>query len=561
MAEDEDEDTTLWEEDTTRYTPGFSGVPGALSKEDIDALLELCYADPEEFCVTFLPDKFSKKMPWVHKGILAIITGRIDWLLQKCTLEELDKISRHFTWKLDPNDENSPEHPLFKIALSPEGLPVRIDMERAKFTSIVMPRGFSKTTLVGLACILYKILYQEHKFIVYVSETARAADLQLGNVKYELATNPLIQLCFGNIKPARDSELKWTANFFQTMTGIVVASRGRGAQIRGLNVNGQRPDIILVDDVEDKESVKTVEQREKTREWFFGDLMPALPAMDPEATIMCLGTVLHNEALLMVLENDPEWTSLRFGATDRDGAPLWEDNMPLAALERKKQSYALAGLLHAYYMEYESTLRAAESSKFSGPFLVKPEWRGELDCVAMALDPAISAKAGADFCSIAVAGITTKGFILLLDIWMQTGVPPDQQVDMFYALDKQWDVQRHGVETIAYQAALVYLIRGEMFRRKRYFVINEIKHGNTRKDERILGILQPRYKNGFIGHLRRFPEYESQLLDFPNGKKDGPDAFAMAITLLDPYAANMADPESNDLAANEYEPLGEWRSR
>jgi hypothetical protein len=52
-----------------------------------------------------------------------------------------------------------------------------------------------------------------------------------------------------------------------------------------------------------------------------------------------------------------------------------------------------------------------------------------------------------------------------------------------------------------------------------------------------------------------------QLLDWPNGKKDYPDALAMAISLLDPYAAQAADPEK-DLADDDYEPLDKvlnWR--
>lgn len=541
------------------YSLGTTEAP-KLTKEERTSILEICFADPEEFCKTFLRSKFTKKIPWVHKGLLAIHTGRVDWLLEKCDKRELDKIVRHFTWKVDANDPQSPEHPIFKVHLDEEGTPTRIDMDRSKYTEIIMPRGFSKTTLIGLAVILYKILFKENKFIVYVSETATAAELQLGNVKYELACNPLINLIFGNLRPERQGELKWAANFFQTLSGVVVAARGRGGQIRGLNVGAQRPDLILFDDVEDKESVKTAEQREKTREWFYGDLIPALPEMDENATIIGLGTVLHSEALLLVLRNDPQWTSICFGAIDRDGDPLWEDNMSLAKLALKKKSFILAGMLHAYYMEYESVIRAAESALFKGNFFIlKPEWQGELDCIAQAADPAISDKVGADNFALAVAGITTRGYILLLDIWMKVGAPPSEQVDIFFEKSLAWNVEKHGIEAISYQKALIFLIRGEMFRRKRYFVIEEINHGNTGKDERIRGILQPRYANGYIAHFRRFPDYEAQLLDYPKGKKDGPDAFAMAITLLDPFAANMADPDSNPIAEDEYEAEVNWR--
>jgi hypothetical protein len=262
----------------------------------------------------------------------------------------------------------------------------------------------------------------------------------------------------------------------------------------------------------------------------------------------------------MMLKNDPQFTTMIFGAIDLDGDPLWEDNMSLADLELKKKSYVIAGMLPAYYMEYESSLRSAESALFKNSFFIlRPEWRGELDATALACDPAIGDKAQNDFFALAAVGMTTKGYVLVLDVCLKRGVAPAEQVDLFYQFDKDYECTKHGVEGIAYQKALIYLIRGEMFRRKRYFVIQDIKHGKTAKDERIQGILQPRYANGYIVHAKRLPEYEAQLLDYPRGKKDGPDAVAMAITLLDPYAANMADPDNNDLEKDEYEPLEEWR--
>ncbi|MCK5603967.1 hypothetical protein KAR91_18920, partial [Candidatus Pacearchaeota archaeon] len=507
------------------------------------------------------PELFSKPMPWVHKGLLAIATHRVDWLLKSCSMYELQKIARHFTWKANPDDPNSKEHPIFKIYINEEGLPYRIDMDKGRHTVVIIPRGFSKTTLYGLGVMLYKILYQETKFLVYLSETATAAQQQMGNVKFELSSNPLIQLCFGNLKPDRnDPNLSWRSDLFQTRTGISVAARGRRGQVRGLNIGGNRPDTIIFDDVEDKESVATIEQRLKTKDWMYADVMPALPQMDESAEIIGLGTVLHAEALLMVLKLDPEWTTCIFGAIDKDGEALWEDNLSVKQLENKKKAYALAGLLSSFYMEYMSQLRASDEALFQQKFLIlRPEWRGELDAIALACDPAISEKPDADFFGLGVVGITTRGQFLVLEVDLERGVHPTDQIDRFFEASARWQCTKHGVESIAYQRALLLLIRQELFRRNRQFIVEAITHGSTGKDLRIKGILQARYANGQIAHYRRFPTYESQLLDYPRGKKDGPDVVAMAITLLDPFAANFADPESNPLEEDEYPPLGNWR--
>lgn len=543
------------------YQPGFTKAAPQLSKEEILAITEMCYEDPEEFCVTFLPELFPKKMPWMHKGILAITTGRVDWLLKKCTHKELDKIVRHFVWKLDWDDDEAKEYPMFKVHLDGRGEPVKIDLDRGKYTEVIMPRGFSKTTLIGLAVMLYKILYRENKFIVYVSETATAAELQMGNVRRELVSNSMIQLIFGSLKPERNDDLKWTAEFFQTITGISVTARGRGGQIRGLNISGQRPDCILFDDVEDKESVRTEEQRKKTLDWAYSDMMPALPQMDADATIIGLGTVLHSESLLMQLKKDPEWNTIIFGALDRDGEPIWPDNMDYDKIERKKQAYAATGMLASFYREYMSTIRGEEGRPFPGPFIIRPEWRGELDEIGMVCDPAISDGVNADNFAISVAGITKAGYWLVLDSFIEVGVPASEQVDLFFDYSIKYNVGKHGVETIAYQLALAQNIRTQMFRRKHFFVIDEIKHGRQepKKKERIAGILQPLYKNGFIAHARHFPKLEAQLQDFPDGKVDGPDSLAMTCKLLAPYLGNAANTEMNDPEADEYEPMKEWR--
>ena len=201
-------------------------------------------------------------------------------------------------------------------------------------------------------------------------------------------------------------------------------------------------------------------------------------------------------------------------------------------------------------------MRDEETSYFRQDMFQYLDPLGELEYVAKAvvIDPAISNAATADDCVIAVVGITTKGKIGVIDIWGKRGASPREQVDMYFNMVAMHTPDRHGVEAIAYQAALVHLLREEMFRRKMYFEIEEIKH-KTRKQERILGVLQPRYAARYVFHARPFPKLEQQLLDF-NGKNhdDYPDAVAMAVSLLDPYAAQAADPDI-DLAKDEYKSL------
>lgn len=556
----------------------------ALTKDERDQIARDCFRSPARFLRTFMNEAFSTPLPWLHRGWLAILTRKTDflldvldhdedadWWLAKRGLpfrdveRELDKIVKHFVWKEDPEDDQSPEHAIFHLTRNADGKTIRVDVDFNRFTAAMIPRGFSKTTLAGQGVPLYWILYQEKKFFVYISETATHASDQLRNVRVQLEENKLILSVFGRLKPERMETEKWTDEQLQTKTGITVVARGRGGQVRGLNIKNKRPDCIILDDVEDEESVQTIEQRQKVRKWFYKSVKPAIAELNPDSTIIALGTLLHKEALLMTLMRDPDWTFIRFSAIDRDGEPLWELNMPLKKLARIKNSMTLVGELSSFYMEYMSMIRNDETAKFRESFFIHQHY-GIQDCVARALvcDPAISQNKNADFCAFGVVGMTERGILPVLDTFAEVGMSPREQVDKFFELSIRWDITHHGIEAVAYQAALVHLVREEMFRKKRYFEIQSITH-SQKKETRVEGVLQPRYANGYIVHTRRFPELESQLLDWPNGKKDVPDVVAMAITLLDPYAGQAGMDEGNDLGDDEYEDLdvvleGDWKS-
>lgn len=499
-------------------------------------------ADPVYFCERFLEDWFPDPMPWVHRGLLAIMTRRCAFLPQ---YGDMDKIIRHFVWSPDWENKDSPRYPIFFYE---DG---QLKMRVGKMTAVMMPRGFSKTTLCNGKNV-YKVLHHLTKFLLYVSESSPHAVTQLNNVKMALEHNELIQKVYGAQKGP-----KWTEDYIETSTGIYGAARGRGGQIRGLLIGPNRPDDITIDDVEDEESVLTDIQRDKAKTWLYQAVMPALSKRYKGAGLTMLGTLLHADSALMTVSKDPRFNFIRFSAIDMDGEPLWPGHMTLESLEIEKQAWGEAGRLGAWYREYMSQLHSADTAKFKDTFIYNSEIK-DLICLALAVDPAISIKPGADFFAISVCGMTAKGKARVLEAEGAKGVHPRQQIDMVFQLYQSWKARlpnlafKVGVEATAYQMALVHLLREEMFRKHCYFEIQELKY-NQKKVERVEGILQARYANGYVEHARRFPLLETQLLDWPNGKLDFPDVLSMAISLLDPFASAAAD--GRDLEANEFEEL------
>jgi hypothetical protein len=524
-------------------------------------LLSAYYADPILLFRSLLPHWFPQKMPWVHRAIVALVLGRGDFLLRfgkemwkdeeaEWTVEDLQNILEHFHYVKDPSNPDSEKFPLFQFE---DG---KLHIMTSRFMEIMMPRGFSKTTLFN-ALVIYLTLFKEALYVVYLSETSTHAEQQLGNIKTELEGNEAILEIFGQIAPARNDPEKWTGNDIQTLTGVRVQALGRGGQVRGRNSQGRRPDIILGDDIEDEESVATPEQRKKVLSWMTGSVIPALPARSGK--VFLLGTILHVESLFMMLQRDPLWITVRFGAMLDDGKALWPVIMTEKEWLVKRETFKRIGLLERFYLEYQSQIHVdAENRKFRPElWKVAPRERGELVSVAMAIDPAISDRVGSDACVIAVVGMTAFGQIQLLDIWSKVGASPREQVDNYFRLHFSWFVDLHGVEAVAYQAALIHLLTEEMarfsqsFGNRAYFGITPITHG-LKKVERIEGILGPRYAAGYITHQRHFPELHSEALDWPNGKRDHLDALAMAVSLLDPVATFAGPPEDITLPPEEY---------
>ena len=130
-----------------------------------------------------------------------------------------------------------------------------------------------------------------------------------------------------------------------------------------------------------------------------------------------------------------------------------------------------------------------------------------------------------------------------------------------FELYQQYQPARVGIESNAYQKALVYLIREEMFRRKIYFEVIPVT--NTKeKFMRIKGILQPRYANKLVWHEGRFVQLEQQLLLFPHGSKDDyADGAAGAMSLLDDAAFMADNPDVKGVRSPDLEEEigGDWR--
>ncbi len=190
------------------------------------------------------------------------------------------------------------------------------------------PRGFSKSTVTNTVYLAYKMLYAKAHFALLISDTVTQAEALLDGLKSELESNETLVWMFGDVKGRIWSSegliiKAWGENGKRYL--VKVLPRGVGMKIRGLRFKQFRPDLVIMDDVENDEAVESPERREKLYNWFKRALLPAL-AKD-NSKIIVIGTLLHRESLLSQMVNGrgtfSGWRKKIWRGLKEDGTSLW----------------------------------------------------------------------------------------------------------------------------------------------------------------------------------------------------------------------------------------------
>lgn len=383
--------------------------------------------------------------------------------------------------------------------------------KKQRLNCIVAPRDHAKSTLITLGFVLYKILFHECNFAVIISDTEIQAKMFLDAVKNELETNEIIKLLFGNfIGP------KWGETDIITGTGIRIICKGAGQKIRGLKFRKNRPDLVIIDDLENDELVESQERRDKLSQWFFKTVLPALVQ---EGQLVYVGTILHYDSLLNKLIKNPQWNRLFYRAIMKDKA-LWETRYNLEQLDKIKANYAAQGLLDAFMCEYLNEPVSDENAIFKQKYF--KYYRDDEALINslskfITVDLAISKSEEADYTVVMVSGVDAIGQIYILE-YVRERCSPIETIEHIFRLAGKWNVSKIGIEGVAYQRALQWFLEDEMRRRNEYYLVEELV-ADSDKERRIKG-LQPRYAVGGVFHKSYMTDLEEELLRFPKGAHD-----------------------------------------
>lgn len=201
-----------------------------------------------------------------------------------------------------------------------ERLPEVVDNGEGDHEAIAAPRGNAKSTLVTQIFVIWCIVTGRKHYPIIIMDALDQAATMLEAIKAELAFNPRLMMDFPE---ASGQGRVWQVGTIITANDVKVQAFGSGKRMRGLRHGPHRPDLVIGDDLENDENVRSPEQRDKLESWLKKTVL-SLGAADDTMDVIIIGTILHYDSVLSRLLNNPLWTCKKFRSIER-----WPDNMAL----------------------------------------------------------------------------------------------------------------------------------------------------------------------------------------------------------------------------------------
>ncbi len=423
-----------------------------------------------------------------------------------------------------------------------------IDDDSLQKVCIIAPRGTGKTSILQLAYAARRILFKQSKYIVPIGNNAVNAINQSEILKRELLTNPMIGKLWGNLKSSYFTKEQWV-----TSSGTMVMPRGAGQAVRGLLFNNDRPDLFLLDDLEDDESVMSELQRMKMQQYLYDAVLNAVDYKEDNWRVILIGTLLHEASLLAIIEDEyhkcikagrkPPWHVINLSICDEKYKSYWPEAYSDTWIQEKLQEYAAMGMLDSFAREFMG-LPVSSDSNFKKSYFqryneaeLSEDIRKRLINIVL-LDPAKTVTSTSCESAIVVWGVDPIGQSYYLRDIVSGRHHPDEVVDFALDAAMRWGAKVLGVEVTSLNEWITYPIINEMVRTNRNIQLLELKARGKKEDRS--GAMLPYYRRKQVFHNQAIADLiEIPLLSWPRCKKwDTIDAMSYlpeALKLGDRY--------------------------
>lgn len=369
--------------------------------------------------------------------------------------------------------------------------------------------------------------------MVLVSKNEELAMQLLSDLQVELEFNELFKSDFGQQVKQGD----WKEGRFKTIDGCMFMAVGRGQTPRGIKNSGQRPDYIVIDDLDDDELVRNTMRVTNVLDWCLSALIGAMTA--GRGRFIMIGNRIGKDSVLSRMVERPNVYHTVVNAVNNKGIPSWSEHYTAQEFADLRNFMGERRFQKEYMNNpiTEGSIFLKKHIRY-GKMLPLKEYRS-LTCYT---DPSFKSTSTSDYKATMLVGKTKAGeYHVLKSFVEQTSI-----TDMV-----KWHYHIHdwinGAVPVLYymESNFIQDLILDEFRKTGSDVGFQIpiRGDGRKKDNKFARIeaMQPLFERGLIllNELEKnsvgMTQLEEQLLMFEKGSRshdDAPDALEGAIFLI-----------------------------
>ncbi|WP_080058971.1 hypothetical protein [Spirosoma aerolatum] len=426
----------------------------------------------------------------------------------------------------------------------------RIIADKNIFAVLEWPREHSKSVFADVLIPLFLKANEELDGMIVVSSNQNKAIGLLIDLQLELQHNERYIYDYGEQYSFGD----WAEGEFSTRDGAGFWALGRGQSPRGLRNAEKRPNLGVVDDLDDDELVENEDRVEKTVNWVEGALFPCFSILG--ARFIVAGNRIHRKSVLAHLvgdveEGDPVKPAIyhckvyalenpKTHQMDQSeaGVPAWKERYTRKMLEEKWSKIRYAMVQREFFHIFIVSGKVIKSEWMT---YIKTPPLAHYPFIVTYNDPSWKDTKKNDYKAIVALGPLGK-YRDLLDCWVAQATKTAMakaHYDMHeWLLSEGASIIYHFIEGGLMQDSHIEEYQTEGQNRGYMLPIQVDKRQKPDKAGRIEANLQPLFELGCFRISQRlkgnkhFVNWKDQLLSFPTGHDDAPDATEGGIYII-----------------------------
>ena len=448
----------------------------------------------------------------------------------------------------------------------------------------ILPRGIGKSTIINSLVATWGAVYKTSVFTVVIGKTDALMSEFIEEVKHNLSDDYLVE-CFGELLPTT-KEYANNSSEVELLNGTKVQGITWGSTLRGIKYKGNRPSVIITDDVLKEDDIRSETMLKRAIDKFYKEILPAGASArvikgkknGMNTKFIVIGTPLSQKDLINYVKNDASFKLLHkqvfeFDVDEVFCSQKWQEYRKLLMDTKDENRINTA---RNYYLQNEEDMHIetiwqnydplkmankffTERLSFMQEYMCECERVGEqwisymakmdqkeiedhtFEKTILSIDTAASAKAKSDYFAFTVLS-KYNGFLFVREGLLKkydAKTEFDMYINFTVELIRKYNVNAFVVErnvfkdldTIAIKKALE---NDSDLKRKRVQSISVFN--NKKKDDRIATITD-KINSGTIIFNECNKDYNQQVFDFSGQNyslhDDAIDSLEMAVNNID----------------------------